>query len=331
MGDHVLDPGWTTWHKRVLYSVYDITPLLKKGPNAVGMMLGQGWFKNRIGLVQLQIELEGGARVQVLSDTTWKTATGPIVDDSLYNGETYDARLETPGWDRPGYDASAWQAATIAEAPKGVLSTQTMPPIRVTGDIQPLKISSPRPGVFVYDMGQNFSGVVRLKVRGPRGATVRLRHAELLYDDGTLNVENLRAARATDTYTLRGDGEDEIYQPRFTYHGFRYVELTGFPGTPKLDTVLGRRVHSDVAPTGGFACSKPVAQPVAAHHRLGHPVQPGIGPHGLQPARRTHGLDGRCPPLFRERHDELRHAGVLRELRPQHPRQPGDPPRRLRL
>ncbi len=258
VGNHVLDPGWTTWHKRVLYAVYDVTPLLTKGSNAVGMMLGQGWFKNRIGLLQMKIELEGGRQVEILSDGTWKATDGPIVADSLYNGETYDARRETPGWDRGSYDDSAWKPAQLAEAPKGVLSTQTMPPIRVTGDIQPLKITSPKPGMFVYDMGQNFSGVVRLKVRGPRGATVRLRHAELLYDDGTLNVENLRAARATDSYTLRGDGEEEVYQPRFTYHGFRYVELTGYPGTPKLDTILGRRVHSDVKPTGGFACSKPI-------------------------------------------------------------------------
>lgn len=257
VGDHVLDPGWTTWRKRVLYAVYDVTPLLVKGPNAVGLMLGQGWFKNRIGLVQMKIELAGGQTVEITSDGSWKATDGPIVEDSLYNGESYDARRETPGWDRGGYDDSSWHPAKLVQAPEGVLSTQTMPPIRVTGGIQPFKLTNPKPGVFVYDMGQNFSGVVRLRVRGPRGTTVRLRHAELLYDDGTLNVENLRSARATDYYTLRGDGE-EVYQPRFTYHGFRYVEVTGYPGTPKLGTITGLRVHSDVKPTGGFACSKPI-------------------------------------------------------------------------
>jgi alpha-L-rhamnosidase len=258
VGDHVLDPGWTTWHKRVLYSAYDVTAQLHQGANAVGLMLGNGWFKNRIGLLQLSIDLADGSHVDVVSDASWRATDGAITGDSLYNGETYDARRETPGWDTAAYKETEWRDAKLVEAPKGVLSAQLMPPIRVTGDLYPLKITSPKPGMFVYDMGQNFSGLVRLKVKGPRGAAVRIRHAELLYDDGTLNVENLRAARATDTYILRGDGEEEVYQPRFTYHGFRYVEITGYPGVPKLDSVMGKIVHSDVAPTGGFSCSKPI-------------------------------------------------------------------------
>ncbi len=255
-GDHVLDPGWTTYDKRVLYTAYDVTPLLAEGANAVAITLGQGWYGSRAALLQLNIELEGGQAVEIVTDTTWKVKQGPILSDSVYNGETYDARLETPGWDRPGYDDAGWKAATLADPPKGVLSAQMMPPIRVVDTIVPLKMTSPRPGVYVYDMGQNFAGWTQLRVKGPRGAKVRLRHAELVYDDGTLNVENLRNARATDTYILRGDGEEEIYEPRFTYHGFRYVELTGFPGTPRLDTLRGRVVHTDVKPHGGFAASK---------------------------------------------------------------------------
>jgi alpha-L-rhamnosidase len=258
VGNHVLDPGWTTYEKRVLYTAYDVTDLLRPGANAVGLILGQGWYGSRAALLQLNVETEGGQRIEVVTDASWKVRQGPIVADSIYDGETYDARLETPGWDRPGFVDAGWQSAALADPPKGVLSAQMMPPIRVTDTITPLKMTSPRPGVYVYDMGQNFSGWCRLRVRGPRGAAVRLRHAELVYDDGMINVENLRRARATDTYILRGDGEEEVWEPRFTYHGFRYVELTGFPGAPRLDTLRGRVVHSDVRPQGGFAASKPI-------------------------------------------------------------------------
>jgi len=257
-GRSVLDPAFTTYDKRVLYATYDVSGLLQRGPNAIAVALGQGWYGGRVLRLQLNVELEGGGHLEVVSDASWKVAQGPLLADSVYDGETYDARQETPGWERPGYDDSKWKPASLVEGPKGILSAQLMPPIRVVDTIVPLRMTSPRPGVYVYDMGQNFSGWVQLRVQGPRGATVRLRHSELLYDDGTLNVENLRRARATDTYILRGDGGEEIYEPRFTYHGFRYVELTGFPGTPKMDTLRGKVVHTDVKPAGGFAASKPI-------------------------------------------------------------------------
>ena len=258
VGNHVLDPAWTTYDKRVLYTVYDVTERLRQGVNAVGVMLGEGWFKSRALRMQIHAELEGGQSVDVATDGSWKTTEGPIQSDSVYNGEVYDARLETPGWDRAGYDDAHWKAASLVDGPNGVLSAQMMPPIRVTDTIVPVKLTTPHPGVYVYDLGQNISGVVELRVRGPRGTRVQLRHAELLYDDGTLNVENLRAARATDVYYLRGDGSLEVYQPRFTYHGFRYVELTGYPGTPRFDTLRARVVHSDVRPSGGFSSSKQI-------------------------------------------------------------------------
>ncbi len=258
IGDHLLDPGWTEIDRRILYATYDVTGELRAGGNAVGMVLGEGWFKGRIALLQLDIELPGGEKVLLVSDGTWKTTRGPIDFDSIYDGETYDARKEMPGWDLPGFNDGKWDPVSLADSPKGVLSSQMMPPIRAVADIVPLKMTSPRPGVFVYDMGQNFSGWVRLRAKGPAGSTVRVRHAELLYEDGTLNVENLRTARATDTYILRGDPEGEVFEPHFTYHGFRYAELTGLPGTPRLDTMLGRVVHSNVAPTGGFSASKPI-------------------------------------------------------------------------
>jgi alpha-L-rhamnosidase len=256
-GDHVLDPAWTTYDKRVLYVTHDVTAHLREGANAVGVTLGQGWYKSRALLLQLDIELEDGTRTSVVSDTSWRAAGGPIVEDSVYDGESYDARRETPGWDRPGFDDKGWSTAEAVKGPAGALSAQLMPAIQVVDTVVPLGMSSPKPGVYVFDMGQNFSGWARLRVRGPRGTDVRLRFAELLYDDGTLNQENLRSAQAEDHYILKGDGE-EVWEPRFTYHGYRYVEVTGFPGTPTLETVRGRVVHSAVKPVGSFAASKDI-------------------------------------------------------------------------
>jgi len=256
-GGSVLDPAWTTYSKRALYVTYDVTRSLREGENAVGVMLGNGWYKSRALLFELDVEFEDGTKTAVVSDTTWKAGDGPIVGDSIYNGETYDARLETPGWDRPGFDDGAWRAAEGVEAPGGVLSSQMMPAIRVVDTIVPFEMSNPKPGVYVFDMGQNFSGWARLRVAGPRGTDVRMRFAELLYDDGTINRENLRSARAEDHYILKG-GEEEVWEPRFTYHGFRYVEVAGFPGTPLLDSIRGRVVHSAVEPIGSFAASKEI-------------------------------------------------------------------------
>ena len=258
VGDHVLDPGYTPFDKRVLYVTYDITGQLRAGPNAVGLMLGEGWYHARAALLQLEIDLPGGRHVRISTDASWKTAQGPILADSIYNGETYDATRELAGWDSPGCDDRQWKPASPDEAPHGALSAQMMPPIRVVADLPARKMTSPRQGVYVFDMGQNFSGWTRLRVLGPAGTRVVMRHSELLYEDGTLNVENLRAAKATDTYVLRGDAGGETWEPRFTYHGFRYVELTGYPGTPRLDSVIGREVHTDVRPAGSFAASKPL-------------------------------------------------------------------------
>ena len=256
-GNHVLDPAWTTYDKRVLYVTYDVTSFLREGANAVAVTLGNGWYKSRALLLQLNIELEDGTTASVVSDATWKSADGPIFEDSIYDGESYDARRETPGWDRAGFDDKDWPAVEAIKGPAGVLSAQLMPAIEVVDTIVPLKMASPLPAVFVFDMGQNFSGWARLRVEGPRGTDVRLRFAELLYENGTLNQENLRSAQAEDHYILKGAGE-ETWEPRFTYHGFRYVEVTGFPGTPKLDSIRGRVVHSAVEPIGSFAASKDV-------------------------------------------------------------------------
>lgn len=269
IGGHVLDPANTPYAKRILYAGYDVTHFVRQGDNAVGVMLGEGWFASRIALVQINIELEGGRTVEFHTDESWQAGQSPILEDSVYHGERYDARLEQAGWDKAGFSGAGWKTASPPEQPKAELSAQMMPPIRIIQDITPQKLTSPRPNVWVYDMGQNFSGWVRLRVRGPRGTTVRLRHSELLYDNGMLNVENLRSARATDYYTLKGEGL-ETYEPRFTYHGFRYVEVTGYPGTLPMNAVTGRVVHSDVKPVGGFSSSKPVL------NRIQHLVEWGI-------------------------------------------------------
>jgi alpha-L-rhamnosidase len=257
VGRNVLDPAWTTYDKRVLYATYDVTRYLTRGTNAVGVMLGEGWYKSRALLFQLNVELANGKAMSLASTPAWRSHDGPVASDSVWDGETYDARLETPGWDRPAFDDSAWAAAEVVEGPKGELSAQMMPPIRVVDTLVPIRMMNPQPGVYVFDMGQNISGWARLRVRGPRGAAVKLRYSELIYPDGNINRENIRVAKSRDIYTLRGDGE-EIYEPRFTYHGFRYVEITGFPGTPSLESLRGRVVHTAVETTGSFAASNEI-------------------------------------------------------------------------
>ena len=254
VGDAVLNPGWTDFKKRVLYDSYDVTPMLKEGPNAIGVMLGHGWSDSIEVILQLNVEYADGTKESFVSDGSWKVTNGPIVADSIYDGETYDARLEKHGWAESGYDDSSWDDAQVVAGPGGELVAQMLEPIKVTQDVVPVALMNPAPGVYVYDLGQNIAGWARVRVRGPRGTKVVLKFAEMLYDNGMIDQENLRKAKATDTYILKGDGL-ELYEPRFTYHGFRYVEVTGYPGVPTLDDLRGCVVHSAVEPIGSFACS----------------------------------------------------------------------------
>ena len=268
IGHKVLDPAWTTYPKRVLYSTYDLTSALKEGPNAIAVMLGGGWatqevdgsevyYKQPAVLVQMNAELEGGKQVSVITDGSWKTAAGPVVESSVYGGEVYDARQETPGWDQADFDESGWTAAQVVDGSAGARSSEMMPPIQVVDEIIPVKMTTPHSGVYVFDMGQNMSGWARLRLEGPAGTSVTLRYSELLYDNGMINRENIRAAKSRDIYILRGGGE-ESYEARFTYHGFRYVEVTGFPGTPSLDSVRAQVVHTAVKSVGSFTASKQI-------------------------------------------------------------------------
>jgi alpha-L-rhamnosidase len=268
IGRNVLDPAWTTYPKRVLYRTYDVTAALKAGRNAIGVMLGGGWATQRVGgiapyyaapalLLQMNIELADGRQVSIASDASWQTHSGPIVSDSVYNGEVYDARLEQPGWDRPGFAAAGWRPAKVVPGSKGEISAEMMPPIRVADTLVPKSVTNPLPGVYVYDFGQNFAGRAVLHARGPRGTRIEMRFAELVRRDGLINRLNIRTAKARDIFILNGKGR-ETFRPRFTYHGFRYVELTGYPGTPSLDTIRAQVVHTAVSPTGSFVASNPI-------------------------------------------------------------------------
>jgi alpha-L-rhamnosidase len=269
VGDHVLSPALSEYPKRVFCVTHDVTALVKGGRNALGVWLGNGRFfapratgTSSYGfpklLLQLEVDYTDGSRETIVSDASWKLTTdGPILANNEYDGEEYDARKEMPGWAKAGFDDSLWPAAQIVAAPGGQLSAQMMAPIRVTGTIKPISVSEIKPGVFIYDLGQNMVGWCRLKVRGAAGTQVSLRFAETLKPDGSLFLDNMRGAKVTDVYTLKGK-DTEVYEPRFTYHGFRYVQVTGFPGQPTLASLEGRVVNDDVATAGEFTCSQPM-------------------------------------------------------------------------
>ncbi len=268
VGDDYLTPGWTDYGRRLYYQTYDVTPLLREGPNAVGAIVADGWYAGYIGtqgerchygvhprlLMQLEIVHADGSTTTVVTDPTWKATTGPHLEADLLMGETYDARKELEGWSEPGYDDAAWAAVTVDAPSAPRLEAMAHPPVRRLAEVKPVRIWSPAPGCHVFDMGRNFAGWARLRVRGDAGTRVVLRFGERLNPDGTLYRTNLRHARATDTYVLKGAGE-ETWEPRFTYHGFQYVELTGYPGTPDLETLTGIVAHSALPPAGEFGCS----------------------------------------------------------------------------
>lgn len=269
IGDAVLSPALSQYDKRVFYVTYDVLKNIKKGKNAIGVILGNGrYFAPRLRtpastrtfgfpklLFQMRIEYSDNTFDEIYSDRSWKlTTNGPIRANNEYDGEEYDARKEMPGWDRSDYDDSGWISARIVSPPGGKLSSQMMNPIRVTQVLKPIAITNPRPGVYIFDIGQNMVGWCRLKVSGKAGTTIRMRHAEILKPDGELYLDNIRGAKVTDTYILKGKGT-EIYEPKFTYHGFRYVEVTGLSSKPTLNTIEACVVNDDLETTGEFECS----------------------------------------------------------------------------
>jgi len=287
VGDHVLDPNPTNYDKRtirnpaypfddktsrrVLYVTYDVTDLLRPGANTVGAMLGNGWHNQAARLAEgemvygpprllFQLNLAYDGTVEsVVTDHTWRCSPGPVVSNNIFYGEVYDARLEQDGWHTPDFDDSDWQPVEIADTPAAPLRSQLSPPDKVMGTVEPVGLNEPQPGIYVFDMGRNFSGWAELRVRGPAGTKVRMRLAEELAEDGMLDLASAGGEEQIqqDTYILKGDG-NEIYRPRFTWHCFRYVELTGVPTPPTLETVRGLVVHSAVATIGRFECSNPL-------------------------------------------------------------------------
>jgi alpha-L-rhamnosidase len=273
VGDDVLAPGWTDYHKRIQYQTYDVTGLLTEGRNVLGAILGDGWYAGFVGfdpkrrgahygarpqlLAQLNLEYEDGTKESIATDGSWRCSTGPILYSDFLVGESYDARQEMTGWAEPGFDDSEWYGVGVEVLGHALLVAQPDKGVKVTEEVEAKAVTEPTSGVYVFDMGQNMVGWVRLKVDGEAGTEVTLRHAEALNPDGTIYTTNLRFARATDHYVLAGGGE-EVYEPRFTFHGFRYVEVTGYPGEPPLDAITGRVVHSATPPTGSFECSSPM-------------------------------------------------------------------------
>ena len=265
IGDRVLDPATTEYSRRVLYSTYDVTESLTVGDNAIGVMLGNGWFappwqKARKYaaspqlLFQLSVLFSDGSTQTIVSDHTWRASDGPVTGNSVFDGEEYDARFEQPGWCNVGFDDSGWASVREVEGPGGVLDSQLMPSMKVTRTIEPVAMSNPRAGVYVFDMGQNFAGWARLRIRGASSGTkIVLRYAELVGEGGLVDTRSLRNAKATDTYIAR-EGEEQVYEPRFTYHGFRYVQVEGYPGEPTVSDVQGSCPHGRRA-TGHFSCS----------------------------------------------------------------------------
>ena len=274
VGNQMLAPEFTDYNTRTQYQAYDVTALVRPGANAIGALLGDGWYAGGIGLArsvikkprniygdhprliaQLELELPDGTKEQIVSDEKWRTSReGPIRSSDILDGEAYDARREMPGWDNAGFDDKKWNAADVASNMRTVLVSQPNEPICGYRELKAQSMTEPKPGVFVFDLGQNMVGRCRLKAKASSGTTVTIKHAEMLSDDGTIYTENLRAAQQTDKYTFRSN-EVESFEPHFTYHGFRYVELTGLKTRPAIDAITGRVFHSQMNEVGAFFTS----------------------------------------------------------------------------
>ncbi|VGO15617.1 hypothetical protein PDESU_04202 [Pontiella desulfatans] len=290
VGDQQLDPLWTRPDKRVFYSTFDVTKQLSSGENCLGVSLGNGWYNPLplrlwgrrnlrenlpVGrpqfIARLQINYADGSNESIVSDASWKVAEGPILRNNIYLGEKVDARKAIPGWDAPGLDDGSWATAKTAPAPEGQLMVQPNAAIKVTSTFKPVGIMEPAKGVYIVDMGQNFGGWASFKFNVPAGTQIKMRYGELVHEDGSLNpmtsvcgqIKNKSGkpqvpgappiAWQEDTYVARGGGE--TYTPQFTFHAFRYIELTGLPSKPALDDIEGQRMNSAVEPIGSFNCS----------------------------------------------------------------------------
>ncbi len=289
VGKKLLDPGWTNYSKRILYSTYNVTSYLTAGNNCIGMVLGNGWY-NPLPLkmwgrrnirealtvdepkfiMQLNIEYSDGTKVQIVSDNAWKVTSGPIVQNNIYLGEKYDARKEIPDWCKAGLNTDNWRSVKTSVEPSGKLCSEQVPPIVAGDTIVPISIKKIEGDKFMVDFGRNFSGIVRLEAKGAAGTSIHLRYGELLYPNGSLNVMTSTAgqikrkgvggpgapdtAYARDQFILAGKTKD-VFQPKFTFHGFRYVEISGYPGSLSPQDIKGLVMFSNVPDAGEFSCS----------------------------------------------------------------------------
>lgn len=285
VGDQYLAPGWTDYPQRIQSQTYDVTPLLQKGDNVIGAALADGWHRGKVGLnwrhvygrtlallAKLQVTYTDGTTETFVTDTSWRSAAGPFVQADLQDGETYDARREQAGWDRPGFNAAAWSPVTIASDDLSKLVPQPDEPVRGTELLPARQRTEPARGEFVYDLGQNMVGVARLRMTGRKGQTVRIRHAEELYrlgeQRGRLYTDNFRTAKVTDTYTFASDAT-VTYQPTFTQHGFRYVEITGLDTPPATSDVQSVVLGSDLPNIGDLKLSHPMLDQLVRNIRWG--------------------------------------------------------------
>jgi alpha-L-rhamnosidase len=268
VGDDALAPGWTSYRHRLRYYTYDLTGYLSEGPNAIGAMLADGWYRGRLGfhgglsdfygdrlalLAQVELTFADGAREVIVTDEGWRAAPGPVLSAGLYDGEVYDSSAELPGWSSPGYDDSAWHRVRLVSLDPATLVAPTGPAVRCTEELAPARHWMTPSGSVIVDFGQNLAGRLRIRVAGQPGQRVRIQHAEVL-QEGRLYTRPLRTADATDEYLIGRPGL-QTWEPRFTLHGFRFAEIEGWPGTFAPEDVTARVYHTDMAPSGWFTCS----------------------------------------------------------------------------
>lgn len=267
VGKHVLEPAQTDYFERAFYSIYDVTDFVNQGENVVGLWLGNGWFNQTevyghwaygkpCGILQLEVVYEDGRTERIETDQSWQVASSPVVSNNVHLGETYDARLEQVGWPTTDFDASSWRPAIERKSPTKSLQVQAMPAIQRIEEISSVSVSEPESGKYVVDMGQNFAGWVKLKIAGQTGQVIDMKFAEALTPDGRIDQRSTGIFQS-DRYICRG-GIEEVWEPRFTYHGFRYVEISGFKTLPTLETLTGVVVHTAVKSAGQFTCSDPL-------------------------------------------------------------------------
>ena len=269
VGDEELAPGWTSYRNRLRFASHDVTDLLRDGDNAIGAIVGDGWARGRLGfsgarnfytdrpalLAQLDITLADGTVRTVATDGEWRSGVGPERGSDLYDGETHDARVKLGGWSRPGYDASGWRPVEVIEHDLATLTPAAVPPVRAVQEVAPVSIWRAPSGETLVDFGQNLVGRVRIRLTAKAGTEVTIRHAEVL-ENGELGARPLRSAQATDRYVARGGGP-EVWEPRFTFHGFRYAGVRGWPGELQPEEITAVVLHSDMVRTGWFECSDP--------------------------------------------------------------------------